>query len=72
MVKIETSEFSFKDEDFRVASQCRQPYFCVSVAVNANGAAVRDTKDSSKTTLSFNTEEWREFVKAVKNGEFDL
>ncbi|KKR47318.1 MAG: hypothetical protein UT83_C0011G0002 [Parcubacteria group bacterium GW2011_GWA2_40_143] len=62
----------FKDKDFRIASQCRQPYFCVGVAISDKTVAVRNTKDASKTTLKFTASEWREFVKAVKNCEFDV
>lgn len=47
-------------------------WFCVSVKRNSNGVQVRDTKDPTKTTLSFTNDEWKAFVDGVKNGEFDL
>ena len=51
----------------------RNPWwFCVSVKRDVNGAKVRDTKDPSKTTLSFTKEEWKAFISGVKNGEFDI
>lgn len=61
----------FKDEDFRTATQCSYPYFCVGVAIKDGAVAVRNTNDATKTTLQFTTSEWHEFVKAVKIGEFD-
>ncbi len=45
--------------------------WCVSVAKTSQGVAVRDTKDKTKKTLFFKPDEWRAFVKGVKNGEFD-
>ncbi|MGA2829410.1 MAG: DUF397 domain-containing protein [Streptosporangiaceae bacterium] len=34
--------------------------------------AIRDSKDSDGLTLKFHMAEWREFVRAVKAGEFDF
>lgn len=45
---------------------------CVSVKIGAGRIQVRDTKDVSKTTLTFSHDEWKAFVGGVKNGEFDL
>ena len=45
--------------------------FCVAVKQANEGVQVRDTKDQSKTTLSFSKGEWDAFVKGVKAGEFD-
>lgn len=45
---------------------------CVSVAVKPEGVAIRDTKDPSKATQFYDRGEWDAFIKAVKNGEFDL
>lgn len=72
MAKTNVKKVLFKDEDFRVASQCRYPYFCVGVAIKNGAVAVRNTKDATKTTLRFTASEWHEFVKAVKIGEFDI
>jgi len=46
--------------------------FCVSVKTTDTQVMVRDTKDPSKTTLTFSHGEWDAFIKGVKNGEFDL
>ena len=45
---------------------------CVSVARSADGVFVRDTKDPSKTTLTFPEDEWSAFVGGVRKGEFDV
>jgi hypothetical protein len=36
------------------------------------GAAVRDTKDRAREPLTFDRQEWVDFVMGVKNGEFDF
>jgi len=46
-------------------------YFCVAVRMK-DTIDVRDTKDEKNPTLSFTHDEWRAFIKGVKNGEFDL
>ncbi|MFA4846571.1 MAG: DUF397 domain-containing protein [Patescibacteria group bacterium] len=66
---------SFRDEDFKTARGCPKPYwlfFCVSVAITSDKVGVRDTKDPSKTTLTFTHDEWTAFIDGVKKGEFDL
>lgn len=45
---------------------------CVAVKIGVDSVKVRDTKDTTKTTLTFNHEEWNSFIKGVKNGEFDI
>jgi hypothetical protein len=47
-------------------------FFCVSVKISDDKVQVRDTKDPSKTTLTFNRGEWLAFLKGVRAGEFDL
>lgn len=60
------------DSDFQKSSFSKNnPKTCVLVAVTSGGVAVRDSKDSDRTTLFFKKREWRVFVKAVKAGEFD-
>jgi len=56
------------------AGTCNYPICktCVSVKINKDTVQVRDTKDSNKTTLPFNHDEWRLFIKGEKAGEFDL
>lgn len=67
---------SFRDEDFKTPTSGKNTrchgVHCVSVAVKAGGVGVRDTKDSTKTTLVFTRDEWAAFLDGAKNGEFDL
>jgi Domain of unknown function (DUF397) len=45
---------------------------CVEVAVLPGGeVAVRDTKDRSRTPHRHSAPAWREFLAAVRAGEFD-
>jgi len=60
-----------KKNAFKKSSFCDE-YSCVSVRTEENAVRVRDTKDVSKKTLSFTRTEWNDFIKGVKNGEFDL
>lgn len=45
---------------------------CVEVAIQADGVAVRDSKDQDGPILVFSRGEWAAFVGAVRAGEFDL
>ncbi|MEV7005899.1 DUF397 domain-containing protein [Streptosporangium sp. NPDC051022] len=46
---------------------------CVEVAAEHGRVGVRDGKDHGDgPVLSFTLEEWRAFIAAAKNGEFDL
>jgi hypothetical protein len=36
------------------------------------GAVVRDTKHRTREPLTFNAQEWADFISGVKNGEFDF
>lgn len=45
---------------------------CVAVARTPEVVAVRDTKDPSKTTLTFTHEEWKAFLEGVQAGEFNV
>ncbi len=45
---------------------------CVKVAIRPEGVALRDSKDSSNTTLYFKPEEWDAFLRGAKEGQFDL
>ncbi|MCW8206083.1 DUF397 domain-containing protein [Verminephrobacter aporrectodeae subsp. tuberculatae] len=47
-------------------------YCCVSVQIDPEKVLVRDTKDTFNTTLTFNHNEWKAFIKGVKGGEFDV
>lgn len=58
--------------EFRISSFCNYGE-CVEVGAASDGMwIVRDTKDVDRaTSLTFTTDEWREFVRGVKAGEFD-
>lgn len=45
---------------------------CVEVRRVEAAVEVRDTKDRTGPVLSIPAEEWRGFVEAVRDGEFDL
>jgi len=46
---------------------------CVEVATNRPGTvAVRDSKNVPGPELAISNHAWSEFVRAIKNGEFDL
>jgi hypothetical protein len=45
-------------------------YACVEVALNDDGAAMRNTVDP-ETMLSFGVTAWQDFIAAIKDGEFD-
>jgi hypothetical protein len=45
---------------------------CVEVAIQADGVAVRDSKDRGGPVLLFTRHEWEAFVGGVRAGEFDL
>lgn len=47
-------------------------FACVSVKRTDEEVSIRDTKDATKQTLTFTTEEWKAFVEGVKLGEFDV
>lgn len=70
--KRELREVTFADNDFRMASGTLMRRICVMVAHKNGAIAVRDSKDSTKTTLVFNEAEWDVFIRGVKAGEFDL
>jgi len=45
---------------------------CVDVAVTPADVAVRDSKDPDGPVLLFTPREWRAFLLAARDGEFDL
>lgn len=45
---------------------------CVEVARAGEVIGVRDSKDQTGPVLAFTPHEWRTFVGAVKEGEFDI
>lgn len=70
------SQKSPADEDgFVTGKPCSfkpMKIICVSVKISDDKVQVRDTKDPSKTTLTFDHNEWKAFISGVKNGEFDV
>lgn len=57
---------------FRTSSRCSQGG-CVEVApLPDGGAVVRNTRDRTREPLTFDGQEWADFVSGVKNGEFDF
>ena len=44
---------------------------CVEVAETPDTVGVRDSKNPGGPVLVFTREQWRAFVEAVKDGEFD-
>ena len=78
-VRYEVNEIGQKeDEDgFRTPSFTKYIFrilkmVCVSVKITGDSVMVRDTKDPTKTTLTFDHDEWAAFINGVKAGEFDL
>lgn len=64
-------KFKVADGDFIKSSWSKNnPKTCVLVASKPQGVAVRDSKDSTKTTLFFTHKEWAAFLKGAKGGEF--
>ena len=63
---------ALKNLEFRRASACAASG-CVEVAVDddARQVFVRDSKKASAAPLSFDFDEWQQFVAGVKGGEFD-
>jgi len=45
---------------------------CVAVKITDSEVMIRDTKDINNNTLAFTHAEWRAFVSAVRNGEFNV
>jgi uncharacterized protein DUF397 len=57
---------------YRTSSRCTGGG-CVEVApLPDGGAVVRNTKDRAREPLTFDKQEWADFVVGVKNGEFDF
>jgi hypothetical protein len=45
---------------------------CVEVALSVAHVGVRDSKDPDGPVLTYATQSWRDFVIAVRAGDFDL
>lgn len=70
--KVHLRGIRFKPGEFRKAKQTLMRRICVMVAYRDGVIAVRDSKDVSEATLTFNEDEWNVFIQGVKDGEFDL
>lgn len=69
---VDAIRFPVNDEDFRKSSWSKNnPKTCVLVAIKYDGVALRDSKDSSKSTLFFSHEEWSAFLSGINSGEFE-
>jgi hypothetical protein len=68
------ANIQFRDEDFIMSSYTfvDAKSACVMVARRDGITALRDSKDTSKTTLYYTEQEWTAFLKGVKDGEFDF
>lgn len=44
---------------------------CMEVAIKTKGVSIRKSTNRKKV-LHFSKKEWKDFLKGVKNGEFDL
>ena len=56
---------------FRRSSYCHNGS-CVEVALGDDGSAlVRDSRDPDGPTLAFTADEWADFLRGAKAGEFD-
>jgi len=45
---------------------------CVEVSIQADGVAVRDSKNPNGPVLQFTMKEWRVFLLGVRSNEFDV
>ena len=67
------NSLTFDDGEFKLSSFTgKGRWACVMVAKRPDVIGVRHSRDDSKTTLEFTTDEWDAFIKGVKAGEFDL
>jgi len=57
---------------WRKSSRSSDTANCVEVAISATEVDVRDSKDQRGPVLSYAAPSWREFLTAVRVGEFDL
>ena len=56
---------------WRVSSFCYNGN-CVEVAFVADTVAVRDSKDPNGYILRYDEPAWRDFLKGIQAGEFDI
>ena len=44
---------------------------CIEIAIKKQGISIRNSNDHKKV-IRFSKKEWRDFLKGVKGGEFDV
>ena len=44
---------------------------CIEIAIKKHGISIRNSNDHKKV-IRFSKKEWRDFLKGVKGGEFDV
>jgi predicted secreted Zn-dependent protease len=59
------------DQSWRKSTRSSLNGACVEVRRAAGTIEVRDTKDRSGPVLSFQVDQWKQFVGGVRRGEFD-
>ena len=70
---IVVNQTQFKDSEFMKSSHTGgDRWACVEVAIRPTVVGVRHTRDPLKTTLEYTPDEWKAFIKGVKEGQFDL
>lgn len=66
-------KFPVSDADFvkSTDTESKKYSWCVEVARDKQGVAVRDSKNRADGTLFFTNNEWQAFINGVKKGEFN-
>jgi hypothetical protein len=76
MSMVESSGAGLRRAEWRTSSRSQMSN-CVEVTLLAGPAdedvvAVRDSKDATGPVLTFNQAGWREFVRGIRQGDYDL
>ncbi len=70
---MDAPDFNSSRAAWRTSSYTNNGGACVEVADNQPGVvAVRDSKDRRGPILAFSREDWRAFVRAIKDGQPDV
>ena len=57
---------------FRKSSFSQHSKYCVGVLIDKSSVKIINTNDNNSSVIQFSLEEWKAFVKGVKNNEFDI